>query len=337
MTRLNYWKGLLLLSVFCATAVMRLPARTPRSSPPLTRTTPDRGTVRTPSANALCNADQSLCVPRATQNMLIANPLNLAITAASSVTDISWELDDQTGQKLAAGQASEDPNWTGGTSPSSLETFQLRSYMFVLPKSASGVLKLSPVRTDQRGMPSALPALDIPLQFGAATSTLTVVIPRNYDQYQTEADAWASTNGPPAHFAPKSPFVQERLTVLHVNDLLYASAEAAAEKASALSQAPVHILNFAVQAGTAYVDLSLSDLQDHWAGFSITLAKVETLVERDLLQFSNIHNVVFGWPPGKTDSSVSLLTQGDARCPRKLLMFPAGRYDSQNLTRKVTT
>lgn len=336
MTRLNNWRALLLSTVFCATAATCSPARTTRSSSPSTQTTPGRGADRTLSADALCNSDQSLCVPRVTQNVLIANPLSLAVTAAGSVSDISWELDDQTGQKLAAGQASEDPNWNGPSNSSSSETFQLRSYIFVLPKSASGVLKLSAVRNDQGSMPSALPALDIPVQFGAGTSTLTVAVPKDFDQYQTEADAWASTAGPPAHFAPRSPFIQERLTVLHVNDVVYASAEAAAEKASVLSQAPVHILNFAIRGSTAYVDLSLNELQDHWAGFSITLAKVEALVEQDLLQFSNIHNVVFGWPPVKADSSVSLLTHGGARSPRRAPLFPARWDDSETSMGRMT-
>lgn len=308
MIRLNDWKSLLFLSVFCATAVMRSPARTTRSSSSSTQTPQNPATDRTSSPSPLCNADQSLCVALTARNVPVTNPLEIAVSAAGSVSDISWELDDETGQKLAAGHASDDPNWTGGSNPSSPQTFQLRTYIFVLPKSASGVLKLSPVRNDQRGMPSALPAVDIPVQFGAATSTVTVKVPKDYDQYQTEADAWAGASAPSAHFAPKSPFIQERLTVLHVNDLVYASAEAAAEKASALSQAPVHILHFAVQGGTAHVDLSLNDLQDHWAGFSITLAKVEALIEQDLLQFPNIHTVVFGWPPAKADSSVSLLT-----------------------------
>jgi hypothetical protein len=312
------------LCAFCAVTVVRSPARTTPSWASLTQA--DRALQTTP-ANALCNADKSVCLPRMTQNMLVTNPLKLAVTAAGSVSDITWELDDQT-QKLAAGRASDDPNWSGSTNPSSPEAFQLSSYVFVLPKSANGVLKLSPVRNDRRGMPSALPALDIPVRFGTATSTLMVTVPKDYDQYQNEADEWASTSGPPAHFAPKSPFIQEQLTILHVNDVVFASAEVAAEKASVLSQAPVRILNFAVRGATAYVDLSLNELQDHWAGFSITLAKVETLVEEDLLQFPNIHKVVFGWPPGKTDSSVSLLTLAGPRYPPEVPLFPAHNFDN---------
>lgn len=246
--------------------------------------------------NRLCNADRSLCVSPA-QNMLIENPFTVALTSAGTFGDIDWQLDDTTGQKLASGKASDDPHWKGGGNSASPETFRLRACVFVVPRAATGILKLSPIREDQQAGSSSSPDLNVPVRFEAATSTLSVMVPESYDQYQTEADEWTSTNGPPSHFAPRSPFVTEKLTVLRVNDVVFASAEVAAEKASVLSQAPVRILNFAVQAGTAYVDLNLNDLEDAWAGISFTIAKVEPLIEKDLSQFPNIHKVVFAWPP----------------------------------------
>jgi len=105
---------------------------------------------------------------------------------------------------------------------------------------------------------------------------------------------------------------------MSVSDVVFASAEAAAERASALSQAPVRVLNLAIQGNTAYVDLSLNDLQDHWAGFSITVVKVEALIEKDILQFPNIKSVVFAWPPGTTNSSASLEISRSAQGSRIL-------------------
>ena len=274
---------------------------------PLTRTTAFLSSTTQSSApqtdpysstNALCNSDKSVCVAPATQNLLMANPFDITLTVAASVGDIHWELADQSGQELAFGKASDDPN-RSSASTSLPERFQLRAFVFVLPKAASGILKLSPVQTDRLGRTLNLAALNIPVRFESDTSTLDVLVPKSYEQYQSEADDWASTHSPPSRFTPTSPFVHERLTVMHVSDVAFASAEAAAEKASAQSQEPVRILNFTVKNGTAYVDMSLNDLQDAWAGISFTIAKVEPLIGKDLSQFPNIHQVVFAWPPPK--------------------------------------
>jgi hypothetical protein len=234
--------------------------------------------------------------------MPITNPVDIAGTAAGGVGDVSWELEDQSGQRLTSGKASDDPRWTGPNETAS--RFHMRNFVFVLPKSAAGILTLWPEPSDQKGASSVA----IPVRFGSLTSTLSVSIPKDYDQYRAEAGDWVSAHGSP--FDPTSPFTRESLTVMHVDDAVFASAEAAAEKASVLSQVPVRILNFAVQGGSAYVDLNLNDLEDGWAGISITIAEVETLIEKDLSQFPGIHKVVFGWPPSKTDSRTSSGVEG---------------------------
>lgn len=303
MNNPHSWTMTLSWYLFCAVVVIYSSARTTASLPSTTQLTAAQSDHNS-STNVLCNADKSVCVAPATQSMLIDNPFDIAVTATSNVSDISWELDDQAGQKLAFGKASDDPHWSSG-STSSPERFRLRAFVFVLPKTASGVLKLSPIQTDQPDRTSNGVALNIPVRFESGTSTLSVLVPKNYEQYQSEADDWASTHGIASRFAPKLPFVRQRLTVMRVNDVVFASAEAAAEKASVLSQAPVRILNFTVQNGTACVDLSLNDLQDAWAGISFTIAKVEPLIKKDLSQFPNIHHVVFNWPNGfKSDSTL---------------------------------
>jgi hypothetical protein len=302
----SYLKIMLPFFAFCALGTVCIPAMPRHFSLSPAQSIPGYQPGHDSTAAALCNGNRSLCVPRATQNMLIANPFAITMTATGSLSDINWELDDQAGKKLAMGKASDDPNWNAGANPSSSARFQLRAYVFVLPETADGVLKVSPVQNGPQGASSELPELTIPVRFESGTSTLPVLVPKSYDQYQAEVEDWASTNGPPAHFAPKSPFVMERLTIMSVSDVVFASAEAAAERASALSQAPVRVLNLAIQGNTAYVDLSLNDLQDHWAGFSITVIKVEALIEKDILQFPHIKSVVFAWPPGTTNSSASL-------------------------------
>jgi hypothetical protein len=89
----------------------------------------------------------------------------------------------------------------------------------------------------------------------------------------------------------------QRLTVPRVPDAIFASAEAAAENSSLPTQAPIRILHFAVQNGTAYVDLNLDNDGYGWAGVSNTIARVEPLIEKDLSQFPSIRAVSFSWPP----------------------------------------
>jgi hypothetical protein len=295
MSNPRSWTMTLPWYVFCAAVVIYSPARTTASSPSTTQSSAARSDHNS-STNALCNADKSVCVAPATQNMLMANPFDIAVTATSIVSDINWELDDQTGQKLVSGKASDDPNTSFGGNTTSPPAFHMRDFIFVLPKSPSGALKLLPVRIDKQGKSSGLPEVNIAVRFGSATSTLTLVVPEDYHQYQDEAAEWVGNGPPPSHFT--SPFIKHTLTILHVNDSVFASAEAAAEKASPLSQAPIRILHFAVRGSVAYVDLNLNHEGYGWAGISFTIASVEPLIEKDLSQFPYIHKVVFAWPPG---------------------------------------
>ncbi len=64
------------------------------------------------------------------------------------------------------------------------------------------------------------------------------------------------------------------------------------------TETPIRIIHFAVQSGTAYVDLNIAE--NGWMGVSFTLAAVDPLIERDLLRFAKVHKVIFGRPPGTT-------------------------------------
>jgi hypothetical protein len=255
-------------------------------------------------ADALCNAGGSVCVPQETRNMPLTNPFDITVTVAGIVGDLSWQLDDQTGQELESGKASDDPNWGGGSNPNSPQTIHIKEFVLVLPKSSTGALKLSPVKADTQGGSAQLPQLVIPVQFPSATSTLTVMVPKSFDQYQSEVN-----QRDPASFHPKSPFIKQSLTVLPVKDVVFASAEAAAENPSIHTQAPIRIIHFAVQGGKAFVDLNLTQEGYGWAGISSTIAAVEPLIEKTLLQFPNIHSVVFIWPPPVGASSSSALPE----------------------------
>lgn len=283
------------LSLFCTAGTVGMIVQTAGASFLSSQLSAMRRADQTSLTGTLCNADRSVCVPQATRNILIRNPFDIMATAAGSVGDVSWELDDHTGQKLISGKASDDLNWSMGSNPTLAEAFHMSGFVFVLPKSSIGELRLSPARYNKQGVASKLPELAIPVRFGSTKSTISLVVPKDYNQFYTEA----GNVMPNDVFTPMSPFIQESLSVMHVNDVVWTSAEAAAEKASVVSKVPVRIINFAVRDGTGYVDLNLNDpeLVGAWAGISFAVAVVETLVEKDLIQFPEIHNVVFSWPP----------------------------------------
>jgi hypothetical protein len=54
---------------------------------------------------------------------------------------------------------------------------------------------------------------------------------------------------------------------------------------------------------TAYILLAMNI--DSWAGTSVSLAKIQPLVEKTLLQFKGIDSVVFGVAPGDSEEEVS--------------------------------
>jgi hypothetical protein len=53
---------------------------------------------------------------------------------------------------------------------------------------------------------------------------------------------------------------------------------------------------FKVQSGTAYVVLNIDE--NGRAGVSVSIARIHPVVEKTLLQFPEIHSVVFGYASG---------------------------------------
>ena len=93
-------------------------------------------------------------------------------------------------------------------------------------------------------------------------------------------------------------FVKKIVSVPYTTDIIKASANAAAGEIP--TQAKVVVDYFKVQGDTAYVLLNI-DL-DGWAGVSVSIGTIHPLVEKTLLQFSQIKNVVFGFAPGDKSS-----------------------------------
>lgn len=124
---------------------------------------------------------------------------------------------------------------------------------------------------------------------------VTIFVPSDVPAYEKAMNAYVSNGGQDP--SRTWPFIKKTLVVAYTNDLIRASAEAAAgELIPYGGPAKASIAYFKLQNSTAFTLLDI-DL-DGWAGVSFSLAKIHPLVEKTLLQFSQIKNVVFHYAPG---------------------------------------
>ena len=95
--------------------------------------------------------------------------------------------------------------------------------------------------------------------------------------------------------AAAMPFVKQSVVVPYSDDLLYASAEAAAREAGLPLIGPAPIVYLKVDNGIAYVLLDID--RDGWAGVGLTRIRCGIIVEKTLLQFKNVKRVHFDEAP----------------------------------------
>ncbi len=127
------------------------------------------------------------------------------------------------------------------------------------------------------------------------TATITILVPNDiaaYDKAMNEC--WGCANDPSKTW----PFVKKILTVPYTTDVIKTSAEAAAEQEPGGQGKPPIIFYFKISGNNTYV-LTYADL-DGWAGVSLYLEKVHPFIEKTLLQFPQIQQVIFGPAPGDT-------------------------------------
>jgi len=126
-------------------------------------------------------------------------------------------------------------------------------------------------------------------------STITILVPENYNSYKQKMTEYVQTGGEDPLLTTK--FVKKELTIPYTNDLIRASAQAAAEEiAPNGGPAKASVAYLKIANGTAYVLLDI-DL-DGWAGVSVSLAIIHPLVEKTLVQFPEINNVIFDYATG---------------------------------------
>ena len=125
-------------------------------------------------------------------------------------------------------------------------------------------------------------------------STITIMIPENENIYKEKMTQFAQEGGEDPLKTIK--FIEKKINIPYASDIIKASAQAAAEEiAPSGGPAKASIAYFKVQNGVAYALLDI-DL-DGWAGVSVSLAVIHPLVEKTLLQFSEINRVVFDYAP----------------------------------------
>jgi hypothetical protein len=126
-------------------------------------------------------------------------------------------------------------------------------------------------------------------------TNLSIKVPDNMDAYNAAMNAYIFDGEP--NPASTWPFVDKIIVATATTDVIRASAQLAADQLETQGgRIASHIEYFKIVDGVAYVVLEMQ--RDGWAGVSVSIAKIQPLVEKTLLQFSNITSVKFHEAPG---------------------------------------
>ncbi len=125
-------------------------------------------------------------------------------------------------------------------------------------------------------------------QTHADTMTVSIMVPQDFKTY--ERDHLDVFNGDKPRDPSKTwAFVEKQVTVPYSDNVMKATAQAAAEVIE--SQGTPEILYLKVVDNTAYVVLNFN--LDGFMGMSLILDQTYPIIEKTLLQFPEIHTVVF--------------------------------------------
>jgi len=245
--------------------------------------------ARAATAAPWCSDGKVVCVSPQMRNAKVASPLHIhAQITANDDVQINWQLKDSTGASLAAGSTWDDPEALKRISATA-EAFDFVVYLIDPARSDHGALTLTPTRTDVSSEKMNLPPLVIPVRLETATSELTILVPEDRAGYDADVEAYADE--PVAKdFAPKTPLVPQKVTVMKVDESSRMAATAQAVLRSMPAQGgPWHVESLRLDKGTAHLKLS----SDAWAGVSYYWLAVGHLLEKTLEQFPAIQRVEF--------------------------------------------
>jgi len=128
---------------------------------------------------------------------------------------------------------------------------------------------------------------------------ITYMVPADKEQYTKIVHSFMDIGMAESQKQAKAlPFIKKTVEVAVSTDVMRASAEAAAHEFGNYGKPEnKRILYLKVKGKTAYVLLDID--RDGWAGVSYTIGLIHPLVEKTLLQFKNIEQVVFDEAPGE--------------------------------------
>lgn len=126
-------------------------------------------------------------------------------------------------------------------------------------------------------------------------NTTTIMVPKDINAYGDAMNKYVFDGG--TNPASWWIFVKQTIAIPPTINVIKASAQAAAEQIQTQSGKPGAVVEyFKIIDGTAYILLHMHI--DGWAGVSVSLAKIEPLIEKTLLQFPEIKTVKFSKAPG---------------------------------------
>lgn len=133
------------------------------------------------------------------------------------------------------------------------------------------------------------------------STQVTIMVPSDMVAYEKAMNDYIY-NGK-TNPAKTWPFVPKIVPIATTSDTIPASIQAAAEQIPTQGGVNVARVAYLKRVGSiTYVLLGMH--LDGWAGVSVSLAKIEPLVEKTLLQFSGITSVKFSPAPGDTGDEI---------------------------------
>lgn len=126
-------------------------------------------------------------------------------------------------------------------------------------------------------------------------SWLTIVLPDDINLYKQRMANFVQIGGVDPLLSQV--FVKKYLAVSYTGDIQKASAEAAAQQFTTGGGPEKVLVNYLkVQSWTAYISLNIDENGRAWV--SVSIAIIHPVVEKTLLQFTGIQNVIFGYASG---------------------------------------
>ena len=138
-------------------------------------------------------------------------------------------------------------------------------------------------------------------------TAITILVPKNIDNYKDiifkEFEKGYNKANKEVTLSTEL-YTKKQLTVPDTSDIIKKTAQAATEVIPTQGgKEGASIVYFKIQDNTVYVMISMQ--LDGWAGVSYSIAMIEPIIEKNLLQFPQIKHVVFDVAPGDNINNIT--------------------------------